>query len=234
MSRLPEVLDYLRKFPVFDLTTVSNKIDKDHSYTKLFMHRLKKRVALTTMGRNRYSLYDDPFLIASRMVWPSYISGWSALSYHHFTEQIPSQIQVITTKRYHQITLSGTTIHFTTVKPTNFFGYRKTKYENFDVFISSPEKALIDAALFKMVSFPEIREIFLNHIREIRITTFLKYLKKIGNKTLIKRFGFLLELAGYDYYPLLRRYINKTYSPLNHAQKQGGEKNQKWKVIIND
>jgi len=83
------------------------------------------------------------------------------------------------------------------------------------------------------VSFSELKEIISNNIREIKINKFLKYLKKIDNKSLIKRFGYTFDRLGKDYHVKLKRYIDATYIPLDYSKKAKGKKNEKWRVIVN-
>jgi len=122
-------------------------------------------------------------------------------------------------------------IVFKKIKGKNFFGYEKIKYNNFEIFIANPEKAIIDSALLKMSSFSEIIEIFFNN--KLKIVKLLKYLKKTKNKSLIKRFGYLLELKGKDHYQELKKFVDTTYVPLDYSKKKTGKRNEKWRLIIN-
>lgn len=234
MSKTIDVLEYLRKYPIFDAVILNNKLNTSNKYINLYLHRLKNDKKIFKIEKNKYTLYKDPFLIASRIVWPSYISCWSAVKYHNLTEQIPHDIWVITTKYKKDIIFDNVTIRFIKTKKSNFFGYNKIKYSNFEILMADSEKAIIDSALLRKVSFSEIKEIVLNNIKAFKTNKFLHYLKKINNKSLIKRFGYLFELLGKDYYGRLRRYIDAVYIPLDYSKRKEGKRNDKWKLIIND
>lgn len=233
MTQIIDILDYLKKYPVFNTLIVKNKLDKSSGYTSLFIHRLRKRGYIYKVERNKYTVFKDPFLIASRIVWPSYISCWSALKYHNLTEQVPQDITVITAIDKKGILFNNTEIRFIKTKPQNFFGYEKVKYDNFEIFIADIEKSIIDSALLRKVSFSEIKDIMSNNIKEINIKRFMRYMKQTGNKSLIKRFGYIFEILGKDYYKKLKRYIDAIYVPLDYSKKIKGEKNERWRLIIN-
>lgn len=238
MSQIIEILEYLKKYPVFTNIVVQNKLDKNSAYTKLFLHRLAKRGLIYRIEKNKYTVFNDPFLVASRIAWPSYISCWSSLKYHNLTEQIPHNIYVIATKNRKQIRFNNTQIIFIKINSKNFFGYEKIKYGNFEIFIADKEKSIIDSALLKKVSFSELQEIISNHIKDINAKKFLHYLKKIGNRSLIKRLGYMFEKVGKNYYNKLKKDIDATYIILDYSKKIKINKgiikrNNKWRVITN-
>ncbi|MCQ8898325.1 MAG: hypothetical protein NQU48_02650 [Hadesarchaea archaeon] len=59
---------------------------------------MKREKLIREIERNKYTLHEDPLLIASSITWPSYISCWAALSHHHLTEQLRTAIHVVTTR----------------------------------------------------------------------------------------------------------------------------------------
>ena len=233
MTKIVELLEYLKKYPVFDSIILNNKLDKSKEYINLFVHRLKKSGKIFQIEKNKYTLYDDPFLIASLIVWPSYISCWSALKFYNLTEQIPNYIWVVAVKNKKALRFMNTKIAFINIKKSNFFGYNKVKYKNFDIFIAEPEKAIIDSMLLRKISFSEISEIINNNIKKLKINKLIKHSKKTENKSLIKRIGYVIESLGYDYSKKLKKYIDSTYAKLDYSKEKIGEKNIKWRLIIN-
>ena len=83
------------------------------------------------------------------------------------------------------------------------------------------------------MSFSELKEITLNNKGAINIGRFMRYMKRVGNKSLIKRFGYVFENMGKDYYGRLRRFVDATYIPLDYSKKPTGIKNEKWRLVIN-
>lgn len=223
----------LEKYPVFTLKKVKEITGKDSSYAKLLVYRLKKDNLLFSIEKNKYTIKKEPLIVASNMIWPSYISCWSALRYHNLTEQLPQAIFVVTTRarKEREVTFNNIKIIFIKVKPKYFFGYKKERYQDFDIFIAEPEKALIDSALFKKVSFSEICSMIKNNLKIIDIGLLFDYLIRIKNKTLIKRFGFLLDELGIE--NKLKKFIDFKYVPLDYSLPAKGKKNRKWRIIEN-
>ena len=229
-----ELLKELGKYPLFNLKTVRDMTNKDGNYTKLLIQRLKKDKLIFEIEKNKYTLNKDSFTIASNMIWPCYISGWSAVSYYHLTDQIPQAIFVITTRarKKREIIFNNTKIIFTRVKPKYFFGYKRERYGDYDIFIAEKEKALIDSALLKKISFSEICDIIKDNVEDINIPLLIKYLIKIKNKSLMKRFGFLLDRLNIKN-DELSRLIDFKYIPLDELISKKGKKDKKWRIIDN-
>jgi len=225
-----QILEKMKKQPIFTFRLLDTF---NHNYANLYLHRLKKQQLIQRVEKNLYTTYKDPLLIASRIVWPSYISCWSALKFHNLTEQVPRAIFIIATNYKKQVIFQNTPIVFISTKNKNLFGYDKLNYGGFDIFMADKEKSIIDCALFKKASLSELKEIIENHISELDLKKFIRYLKISENKSLIKRFGSLFDNLGKDFYSSLKKYIDKVYIPLDYTKKMRGIKNKKWGVIEN-
>jgi len=182
------LLKRLEKYPVFDDGTVENIIDKSRDYARLVIHRLKKADLINAIEKGKYTIYNDAFLIASRIVWPSYISNWAALQYYNLTEQFPNTIDVITTRVRKQriLKFKGSGIRFVRFKINNFFGFKKIYYSNFEVFIAEKEKALLDLLFLRKISLEDFSKIIKTKRNKINKDKIKIYAKKMG-KFLYKR-----------------------------------------------
>jgi len=232
------LLRELEKYPVFTLKTFMGIIKKESAYSKLYLHRLKGEGLIFKIEKNKYTTHRDPMLIASNITWPSYLSSWTALRYHNLTEQLPHDIFVITTRsrKNRVIEFMGTKIFFKRVNPKYFFGYGKEIYGKFNIFVAEAEKALVDCALFKMVSFSEISDIIKEHVDIIDKKKMFQYCLKSGNMALIKRFGFLLDALGEDFSKIafnLNSNLTSNYTLLDTSLSGQGTKNKKWRLIEN-
>ncbi len=234
MIKSINVYEKLREYAVFDNNILNYFLNKSRNYANLFNYRIKKNFKIFKIEKNKYTLYNDPFLIASRIIWPSYISCSSALSFYKMTDQVQHRIQVITVKNKSNIKFFNNAIDFIKIKNKNFFGFEKIKYNNFEIFIADKEKSLLDSALLKKMSFPELREILNENIKKLNAGKIIKYLKKLDNSSLTKRFGFLLEKLGYNTYPKLKDKIDLTYTLLDYSKINKGKKNKKWRLMMND
>ena len=155
----------LQEYPVFTVRDLASLLIKQRDYAYLQAYRWKKKKLIHEIEKGKYTLEEDPFLVSSWVVWPSYISGWAALHYYHLTEQLPFTIQVITTRRRRKKVLSygNAKIEFITVKPIFFLGFQRVIYQQREIFIAEKEKALIDAIAAKKMSLTESIEIIKNN-----------------------------------------------------------------------
>ena len=225
----------LEKYPTFNIDTFANIIDKDKNYAKMHINRLKNRGVVKQIQRNVYTVQEDPLTIASRIIWPSYISLWAALRYHNLTEQMPNRTSVITTrlKSRENIQLINATIIFEKTDPKYFFGFSKIKIQGFEVFMADPEKALIDAVLLKKISTSEIYSILRGNIKNISTKKLVDYILRTKNHALAKRFGWMLDSLGCAYAKRLTKQTYKTLIPLDVTLPNSGLNDKKWGIIVN-
>src|SRR3990167_9419855 len=95
-----QALDFLKKIEtmktaVLTLNDISKIINKNKEYSRLYIYRLKKRNIITEIEKNKYTLSDEPYDVASNLIFPSYISFISAYSIYGLTTQIPKTILFI-------------------------------------------------------------------------------------------------------------------------------------------
>ncbi len=171
----------LQDYPVFTVRDLASLLNKRRGYAYLQAYRWKKKKLIYEIEKGKYTLEEDPFLISSWVVWPSYISGWAALHYYHLTEQMPFAIQVITTRKRNKRILSygKAKLEFTTVKPPFFIGFQRVIHQQREIFIAEKEKALIDALATRKMSLAEGAEIIKNNKRKINRTKLFSYARQI-------------------------------------------------------
>jgi predicted transcriptional regulator of viral defense system len=230
-----QIVKKLEEYPTFNIDAFANIIDNDETYAKVFLNRLKNRGIVKQIQRNVYTVQEDPLIIASRIIWPSYISLWAAFRYHNLTEQIPSKISVITarSKSRKNIQMMNTTIIFEKIRPSWFFGFSKINIQDFEVFMAEPEKALIDAVLLKKNSTAEIYFILKENIKDISTKKIVDYILRTENHALAKRFGWMLESLGCKYVKRLKKQTYKTMIPLDITRPITGLNDKKWGVVVN-
>ena len=135
--------------PIFtSLQLIKRGIPRE--YLKVFLHKLVKKGAIYRVERGIYATVDDPIIIAGNMVFPSYISMYTALYLRGALYQVPSIIQVVTTRRKKnkKISFLGNLIEFYRIKKIYFFGFEYIPYNNFEIPVASVEKAIIDVFYF--------------------------------------------------------------------------------------
>ncbi len=136
-----EFNDFLssNKITVFRLADAAKIIGKERGYAALFLSRNPNIKG--AVGGIYYTKEATEYEVASRIVYPSYVSLISALRFHNLTEQMPRIIYVLSHKRHRPIPdLNGFKVEFKRIKKEMMYGYRRVD----DVFVADPEKAVID------------------------------------------------------------------------------------------
>lgn len=224
-----ELLEILKTKPVFRVQDIERIALCDRKYAKLVLNRLKSRNLIKRVTRNVYTTKDDISVVASNIVYPSYISFWYASYYLGYTEQIINTVYVATTRRARPIKFDGYKIEFTPIK--HFFGYKKIKTGEGEIFLVEDEKLLIDALLKPQNcgNFDEIKKMFENaKIDEDKI---ISYLKRVNSQAVIKAVGFLLEKTrGIDISEPFS--LDRNYVLLNPFSRKWKITNSKWRIRI--
>lgn len=187
-------------------------------------------------GADSFILHN--FVIASHLAEPYYIGFWSALNHHGFSEQIPRTTFVATTKPKMPLKILDSDYYFIKIDKRKFFGFNEIEIEDWKVNISSPEKTIADC-----LDHPEhsggidevARAIYFNH-EEINLKEVHRLAKRMGNMTILKRLGYILEASG-----LLESYKNsfssfspsKGYPALDPVSPREGKHNSKWGLLVN-
>jgi predicted transcriptional regulator of viral defense system len=224
-----EILEKLKDKAIFSVQDIERIGRFNREYSKLVLNRLFKRGLIKRITKNTYTLKNDIYVVASNLKIPSYISFWSASYYYGYTEQILNTIYIACTRKINIVRYLEYKIKFIKIK--DFFGYKKINTDNGEVFIVEIEKLLIDSLLYhkEMGNFDEIEKIFKNS--NINKEKLLSYLKKINNKSLNKRVGYLLE--KYKDIDISKNFKNdRNYVFLNQFSKKYKTLNSKWMVKI--
>ncbi len=191
---------------VFTVNDAAKLTGKSTAYMSLLLSRSKR---VHRIERGKYYLDGtDQLAIASNMIFPCYISMFSAFRYYDLTTQIPSKISVISTKRHGKLDVYGNSVEFRLLGTVRFFGYVKKN----GVFMAEIEKAILDALYFCDPPYSYVVEAFHKAMENgiLDPTRLKKYCVSMGSRALKSRLGFLLESEGVDandLYPGSRRYV---------------------------
>lgn len=122
---------------------------KNANTLKHLIRRLAKEKIVEKLARNRYCFLHakkeaSDFVIANFLVFPSYISLETALSYYGILSQFPYQITSITLLKTRKVKVRNKTFGYAKVKNDYFKDFIKID----DFLIASREKALFDYMYF--------------------------------------------------------------------------------------
>lgn len=145
---------------------------------------------------------EDPWLVANSLYNPCYLGGWTAASHWSLTEQIFRDVVVVTAAsiRDRAVTIQGTRFRLRFLPEEKHFGTNKAWRDQTAVFVSDPSRTVVDT-LDEPWMAGGIR-----HAAEIIAAYFesehrdeakvVEYADRLGNRTVFKRLGFLLETIG--------------------------------------
>lgn len=218
---------------IFGISDIARVIDKNRSYSRLFAKRLEDRGLIKRVERSKYALVGtDAAIVASNLVYPSYISFLSGLAYHRRTTQIPRELQIASSRSKKELSYGGMKITFIKLKKDRIFGYRRERLRGGFAFVGEIEKIILDSLL--LPTYCPIDESYSALTGGVDKEKIVEYAMKMDSAVLLKRLGYLLELAGIDVYEKLKPRLVTKYEPLNPYLPREGEKNQKWRLIINE
>ncbi len=187
--RFGDFIDMMQtnKTPVFTVKDAAKVLGKGVAYTSKF---LSNKQGIEKLEKGRYCLSGTSNdVVASHMVYPSYLSLISALRIYNLTTQIPAEKYIITTVRHKPLAFRGEKITFIRVNKKLMFGF-----DDFNgAIVARPEKVFIDALYLKKAMW--YTEEFKAGIEKgiIKIDRLKEYALAIGNARLIARLASFLE-----------------------------------------
>ncbi len=173
-----KLLEQLRKYPVFGAEEAARILNCDKRYANLVLTRLRKKKAIKRVDFGKYTLSNLAQTIATYLVTPSYITGWYALRYYDLTEQLPQQIDVLTTKKKNKKILSfnNEKVRYLNVDKKYLFEFFSEVSEQYTMNIASSNKR-------------EARSFVRLNVASIRITFLAKEFQRLYSLSTICRFG---------------------------------------------
>lgn len=147
---------------------------------------------------------EDSWVVAARTFSPGYIGGWSACEHWGLTDQVFREIVVFTARRvrHRRVEIQGTPMRAKVVSATKLFGTRPVWRGQVPVEVSDPSRTMVD-----ILDDPGIGG-GIRHVADVTAEYFssdhrdddrlVEYAAKVGNRTVFKRLGFLIESLSVD------------------------------------
>lgn len=184
----------------------------------------------------------DPWLVAAHVFEPCYIGGWSACEHWDLTEQLFRELLVVTAhpQRQSAVRLQGADFHVVVRQPAALFGTRPVWRGRKRVDVSDPSRTVID-----ILDDPAIGG-GIRHVADVVAEYFrgeqrnddrlLAYIERLGNRTVFKRLGYLLETLEIDVPDLLDVCLERKstgISALDPSIDAKGKITNRWNLRIN-
>jgi predicted transcriptional regulator of viral defense system len=175
-------------------------------FARKLAHGLSTKGWLQRVGRGRYLLNPvrhgpdaipdtDPLRFGSHLVRPYYFGFATAAELWGYLRQAGSVYYVVTPKRTSLRPKHMARFQFVRVREADFFGTRQLRRRGENLWVSDPERTLIDC-----VSRPElsggpagVAQVMARSKQAISWRRLSRYLQRTGNRSLAFRIGFLAE-----------------------------------------
>jgi len=233
-----------RIFSTKEARACARELGISENYVVELLHHLRKGHWIQSVKRGVYAItpdsgFEDPphdYEIATHLATPSTISHWSALYHHGLTQQIPQTIFVTVP--------TGTSIpksaqeknryHFVQLKHEAFFGSEQTWIGNAQVWITDPERTLLDGLLMPKYcgGIHEVIGAFKMRGSELDLDRIIEYGCRLGG-AVPARLGWVLEREGYPVTEQLRQCTPKGVRNLDASGPNRGPINRRWHIREN-
>ncbi len=234
---------------VFTLRDAQAVFEKGYGYLRFLLHSLARKGWVERVKQGVYVIVplevpsgaaytEEAFLIAARLLEPSYLSYGTALTHYRWTEQPSAVIYSATTKPTRRFEVHGVGYYYARVTSRKFFGYREQWVGATQVKIAEREKALIDAfdRLDLCGGVVEAFKSLAAASKEINWETLLEYGLRASNRSVLKRIGYLAERDGLAPSLVLRtlqKEISRAYALLDPGRMPTGRILERWKLRVN-
>lgn len=221
--------------------------------TRRLLAQFAERGWLSRIRRNAYALVplgaskpgewrEDPWCAAATAFAPCYLGGWTAGEHWSLTEQLFRDIIVFSSRRVHErvVVLQGTTFRVKRISPKNFFGLQTVWRGQSRISVSDPSRTLVD-----LLDDPSVGG-GIRHVSEMVAAYFagdsrddaklIDYVPRLGNRTVWKRLGFLVETLGISAPELVdvaQKSLSKGLSLLDPAGPKSGRVLKRWNLRVN-
>jgi len=196
-----EIKDNLKDFLIISAGDIL-KVDPDFHKQRLSEWQRKGYIKKIAKG---YYVFSDleinesaMFIIANKILDPSYVSLEMALSYYGLIPESVYGITSVTSRKSYRISSPIGRFNYRQIKPDLMFGYRLVQYQNHNFKMAEIEKALLDYfhTNSKLNSESEFEELRINQDifkERVDVEKMKRYLAQFKNKALEKRINKFIE-----------------------------------------
>jgi predicted transcriptional regulator of viral defense system len=216
-----------------------NKVQASHLLKRMQKENLVTRVEAgkyLLLGLSPEQVLSNPFYIGCHLFSPVYVSFWSALHFHGFTEQVPRTVFLATTRNKQVLTFQQINFKFVRLPPAAFFGYRRELHAGLPVLMADEAKAIIDSLILPQYAgglaevVKALRYACRQENESLDIPTLIEYANYLSSPSLNARLGFLLDTLGKS-----TRGLEIWHGPvsLDAHKPRRGVYNSRWRLIVN-
>lgn len=131
---------------VFDYGQLSVLAGIPREQARVYAARLLRKGLAQKALDGRVAFTTDPFVVATQLVEPSYVSMASALYLRRAIAQVPAEVECVTPVKSMAIRFPRISYH--RLVPPLFFGFERQERYGGYVFAATVEKAVLDSVYF--------------------------------------------------------------------------------------
>jgi predicted transcriptional regulator of viral defense system len=184
----------------------------------------------------------DPWVVAAQVFAPCYIGGWSACEQWGLTEQLFRDVAVVSGRwtRNREPSVQGTTFRVKVVSSERLFGTRNVWRGRVPVQVSDPARTIVD-----LLDDPAFGG-GIRHVADVLTEWFasehrdepalLDYAERLGNRSVYKRLGFLVErlaIPAPDILASCELRMSTGVVQLDPSGPDGGPRVKGWSLVEN-
>lgn len=194
----------------FTAEEASKVLSLEHRRTARFLRYLAERGWLSRIRRGVYTTVplgatdpsawrEDAWVVAARLFAPCYIGGWSASEHWSLTEQVFRAVVVMTTRpvRLSSIDVQDQPFRLKHISRRKLFGSSTEWRGRVRINVSDPSRTIVDILDDPAIGggmrhgAAVLAEYWTSSHRDEMLL--LEYARRLENRTVFKRLGFLLE-----------------------------------------
>jgi len=184
----------------------------------------------------------DPWTVAARALRPGYVGGWTALHHWDLTDQVFSTTVFVTSRpvAHRQRTIGEARLELRHRPGTALFGTRRVWRDRVPVDVSDVERTIVDC-----LDEPAMGG-GLRHTVEALVAygegpgadweKLIAYGDQLGNRTVFKRLGYLVEMLGVGDAGLIAaclRRVSAGIGRLDPGREASGSVSRRWGLKVN-
>lgn len=210
----------------------------EHGWIKRIKHGVYIPIPVDDMTGD--ATIEDPWILMDRLYTPGYIGGFSAVKYWDFSEQLFEKTTFFTTKKIKDKypIIGNSRFQLKNISAYKNFGTQAVWRDNVKILVSDPSKTIVDLLDDPRIvgGMRVVQDIFLEYKEStyLNLEKIIEYSGKMKNKTIFKRFGFLME--SIELYDMIKKYDLQNKISAGYSLFDPGIKNdavvRKWNLKV--
>ena len=238
----------------FDVEEAAQILDLDQNQAGQLLGYLARRGWLSRIRRGLYvavpldarrsgEWIEDSWIVAERVFSPCYIGGWTACEHWDLTEQVFRSVLVVTARRirHREQEIQGIPFHLTVRPERALFGTVLVWRGQVQVPVSDPTRTVLDVLDAPRLGggirtvADVLQEYLGSEHRDDQLL--IEYADRLGNRAVLKRLGYLLELLDLDAPDLIAACLERRSAGIAKldpsANGRPGRIVRRWRLRIN-